>query len=112
MNSIQLQLHPTPPFDFAAAAFSHGWARLAPNSWDEATRVLGRVEQLDSGQVVDLRISDTGDALQPLIAIDVLSAAPLSAADRVEITRPLVADPRAARRDRVALRWQPLPATQ
>ncbi len=87
MITTHLQLRPTPPFDFAAAAFSHGWARLAPNAWDEATRVLGRVERLVAGQVVDLRISGAGDTQQPVIAIDVTSVAPLSAADRAEIER-------------------------
>ncbi len=87
MKSTQLHLSPAPPFDFAAAAFSHGWARLAPNSWDEAARVLSRVERLDAGQIVDLRIMGTGDTQQPLVAIEVGHAAPLSAADRAETER-------------------------
>lgn len=87
MDFTHLQLTPTPPFDFAAAAFSHGWARLAPNSWDDAARVLERVERLESSQVVALRVSGTDDALQPIIHIEVAHAAPLSAADRAEIER-------------------------
>lgn len=87
MNFIHLYLSPTPPFDFAAAAYSHGWARLAPNSWDEATRVLSRVERLDAGQVVDLRLTGTGDAHHPRVTIEVSHADPLSAADRAEIER-------------------------
>jgi 3-methyladenine DNA glycosylase/8-oxoguanine DNA glycosylase len=87
MISSHLHLSPTPPFDFAAAAFSHGWARLAPNSWDEATGVLSRVERLDAGQVVDLRLTGTGDAHHPRVAIEVAHAAPLSPADRAEIER-------------------------
>lgn len=85
MSTTHLQLSPTPPFDFAAAAFSHGWARLAPTSWDDEARVLGRVERLDGGQVVDLRVSGAGDAARPVIAIEVAHVAPLSAADQSEI---------------------------
>lgn len=87
MMPTQLHLYPPPPFDFAAAAFSHGWARLAPTSWDDDARVLGRVERLDSGQVVDLRLSGAGDAHRPTVVIDVAHAAPLSPADRAEIER-------------------------
>ena len=85
MISSHLHLSPTPPFDFAAAAFSHGWARLAPNAWDEAAGVLSRVERLDSSQAVDLRITGADDVQRPLVAIDVTSTTPLSAADRAEI---------------------------
>ncbi|MBK7218582.1 MAG: Fe-S cluster assembly protein HesB [Candidatus Promineofilum sp.] len=87
MNSTHLHLSPTPPFDFAAAAFSHGWARLAPNAWDEAARVLTRVERLDSGQVVDLRVTGADDARQPRVEIAVAHVAPLTNADQAEITR-------------------------
>ncbi len=87
MNVTDLQLTPTPPFDFAAAAFSHGWAQLAPNAWDDAAHVLRRVERLEAGQVVDWRISGAGDGQQPLIKIEVAHAAPLTAADQAEIAR-------------------------
>ena len=87
MSITHLQLSPTPPFNFAASAFSHGWARLAPTSWDEEARVLGRIERLDSGHVVDLHITGVGDIEHPVINIAVDAAAPLSAADTAEIAR-------------------------
>ena len=81
-QTTHLLLPVTPPFDFPAAAYSHGWARLAPNRWDEATQVLGRVERLASGQVVDLAISARDDAA---LAVAVAYAGPLPAADVAEI---------------------------
>jgi 3-methyladenine DNA glycosylase/8-oxoguanine DNA glycosylase len=60
---------------------------LAPTSWDDEARVLGRVERLDSGRVVDLRVTGQGDAQRPVIDIAVDAATPLSAADTTEIAR-------------------------
>ncbi len=82
----RLTLTPTPPFNFEATAYSHGWAVLAPTSWDGERRALGRVERLASGQVVALAITgENGDA--PALHIDVAHAAPLSAAEEDEIGR-------------------------
>lgn len=51
-----LSLSARGPFDFVAAARSHGWCRLAPFSWDEERRELRRVEELTGGTVVRLRM--------------------------------------------------------
>jgi 3-methyladenine DNA glycosylase/8-oxoguanine DNA glycosylase len=83
----RLTLAPQPPFDFAATAFSHGWAMLAPTSWDKEDQALGRVEPLASGRVVALRVTGAGDATAPLIHVDVTHDTPLSADDEDEIRR-------------------------
>ncbi len=81
-QATTLALPLTAPFDFPAAAYSHGWARLAPNHWDETTQVLGRVERLASGQVVDLAISARDDAT---LVVAVAHTGPLPAAGEAEI---------------------------
>jgi len=81
-QATTLALPLTAPFDFPAAAYSHGWARLAPNHWDETTQVLGRVERLASGQVVDLAISARDDAT---LVVAVAHTGPLPATGEAEI---------------------------
>jgi 3-methyladenine DNA glycosylase/8-oxoguanine DNA glycosylase len=48
---------PLPPhYRFEAMIDAHGWPQLAPFSWDRTRRLLGRVERLQSGNVVRLEI--------------------------------------------------------
>lgn len=86
-STTRLEIRPPAPFDFVAAACSHGWAVLAPTTWDAERQRLGRVERLDSGRVVALSVAGTSDAGQPIIAIDVRHAGPLPPADAEEIRR-------------------------
>jgi len=83
----QLTIAPTPPFHFASAAFSHGWAVLAPNSWDAERQAVGRVEQLTSGRVVALDITGRGETANAVIVIDASHVGPLNEADTAEIAR-------------------------
>jgi len=85
-NATRLIIHPVSPFDFAAAAYSHGWARLAPTEWDEERRQLRRVERLASGDVVALTLDAQPDGT---IAVAVSHVGPLPAAGAAEIERKL-----------------------
>ena len=57
---------PTPPdFSFTETLSAHGWRRLAPFVWDEDAQTLTRPERLDSGDVVDLALTDeSGEAVR------------------------------------------------
>ena len=81
----QITIKPAPPFDFDAAAYSHGWVVLSPNSWDEDGRVLRRVERLKSGKVAMLAISGNGAVRKPEIRVAVQSAGRLNGRERTEI---------------------------
>lgn len=85
-RATRLVLQPAPPFDFAAAAYSHGWARLAPTEWDEQRQRLRRVERLASGNVVDLALTAQEHGA---VAVDVSHVGSLPAADAAEIERKL-----------------------
>ena len=61
---MTLELPLPPHYRFEAMIDAHGWPQLAPFAWDAEARVLGRVEQMSSGRVVDLRIRVNGDALR------------------------------------------------
>lgn len=69
------------PFDFHSAARAHGWVALRPFEWHEPDLELRRVHQLNTGQVVRLRVSEKDNVLQ--IQID--AGQPLTAADEAEI---------------------------
>ena len=51
------------PFDLVLTVRSHGWYDLAPWSWDEARRVLGRPLALAGGRVVNAEVADAGSDL-------------------------------------------------
>ncbi len=56
---------PTPtPYDFAGSVKGHGWYQLAPFRWDESLRQLERVERLDDGRVVLLRLTGRPGAVR------------------------------------------------
>ena len=49
---------PVPPnFSFLETLSAHGWRCLPPFEWDEDTQTLARVEELEGGQTVYLRLS-------------------------------------------------------
>jgi 3-methyladenine DNA glycosylase/8-oxoguanine DNA glycosylase len=83
--NTRLTLHPSPPVHFGYSAYSHGWAILAPTSWDAERQVLGRVERLASGQVAALAITGDDEGAATAIHIDVTHARPLSGAESEEI---------------------------
>ena len=83
----RLTLTPQPPFHFEAAAYSHGWAVLAPTRWDAERRALLRVERLAGGKVLALEITGAGTASAPIIHIDVESETPLASAAAEQIRR-------------------------
>lgn len=59
-NDAMLIPIPVPlDFSFHETLAAHGWRRLAPFVWHESTQKLERVEELDSGNAVLLRISAT-----------------------------------------------------
>ena len=50
-------LLPAPePFDLRATCMSHGWIVLSPNRWNPSIEAFERVEELSSGQIVQLRV--------------------------------------------------------
>lgn len=82
MTAHVLPLAPPDGFSLAGVATAHGWHALAPYRWDSEARVLHRTEQLPSGTVAHLQISED-DAL--LVRSDV----PLTAHDAEEAERRL-----------------------
>ena len=73
------------PFDFQAAATSHGWAALSPFRWEAEAGALQRTQQLTGGTVVELRLQPHGST--PAITIDVESIVPLTPAEETEVHR-------------------------
>lgn len=73
---------PTPtPFDFHSAACAHGWVALRPFEWHEPSSELHRIHQLNSSEVVRLRIREQESALRTQVDIE----RSLTAAEEVEI---------------------------
>ncbi len=70
------------PFNFTAAAASHGWAALRPFTWDAAANTLHRVWQPASGAVVAMSMQPGGDASAPAVTVKLESAAPLDPAQQ------------------------------
>jgi 3-methyladenine DNA glycosylase/8-oxoguanine DNA glycosylase len=52
-----IKLEARPPFCLRPVVKSHGWVALAPYAWDEEAGRLSYTIRLDSGRVVELRIS-------------------------------------------------------
>lgn len=77
------------PFDFEAAARSHGWSALRPFAWDAPTATLSRVYRLESsGRVVHLHLRENrqnGTAPQVEILVDTIE--PLTPAEEADIRR-------------------------
>jgi 3-methyladenine DNA glycosylase/8-oxoguanine DNA glycosylase len=76
---MRLTLSARPPFSLSAVVGSHGWVRLAPFDKDDRTGGLVRVERLDSGRVVEMRIQEATGGV--CVEVD----GPLSAAERDEV---------------------------
>jgi 3-methyladenine DNA glycosylase/8-oxoguanine DNA glycosylase len=74
------------PFDLVLTVRSHGWYDLAPWSWDEERRVLGRPLALAGGRVVNAEVADSGHGL----AFRALAAGRLSTAEAREARAQLV----------------------
>jgi 3-methyladenine DNA glycosylase/8-oxoguanine DNA glycosylase len=70
-----------PPFSLSAVVGSHGWVRLAPFGRDEESGALTRVERLDSGRVVALRVEEMAGGVR--VEVD----ARLSEAETEELGR-------------------------
>ncbi len=70
---------PTPPdFSFTETLSAHGWRRLPPFLWDEDTQTLTHIAEMNSGNVVRLRLR--GEEHQVTVDVD-------SDAGVAEITR-------------------------
>jgi 3-methyladenine DNA glycosylase/8-oxoguanine DNA glycosylase len=69
------------PFALSAVVHSHGWAQLAPLSWDAERAELTYVAQLDSGRVVEILITDMGGGVRTQVD------APLSESERADVRR-------------------------
>lgn len=67
------------PFRFRDVVFSHGWLRLAPFEWQEETGTLSRVEQLASGRLALLELSEAPEGVRLRI-------------DALELVLPLLAE--------------------
>jgi 3-methyladenine DNA glycosylase/8-oxoguanine DNA glycosylase len=89
MRTISL-LEPAPaPFDFEAAARSHGWAALRPFAWDASLVTLSRIHRLSSsGKVVGLNMRESRqNGSAPLVQIAVDTVEPLTSGEEAEIRR-------------------------
>jgi 3-methyladenine DNA glycosylase/8-oxoguanine DNA glycosylase len=86
MLTISLQ-EPAPlPFDFEAAACSHGWMALSPFAWDAASATLARVHQLNSGKVVRLGMRrNPQNGSSPHVEIEVETVEALTLAEEAEV---------------------------
>jgi 3-methyladenine DNA glycosylase/8-oxoguanine DNA glycosylase len=62
MAGVELELKVNEPFGFRETVFAHGWVTLAPFQWDAQEEQLRRIERLESGRAVRLRIWDGGAA--------------------------------------------------
>lgn len=82
--SAPLRLRPTPPFDFAATAASHGWVALAPNAWDAGREAIERVHRLTS-RVILLRITGGPDEVRVELPGTDGHPGPLTPAERREV---------------------------
>ncbi len=60
---MRLTLSARPPFALRAVVQSHGWARLAPFSFDADHAVLTYVDLLRTGRVVEMVINEAGDGV-------------------------------------------------
>lgn len=75
------------PFDFAGTAYSHGWAVLAPNSWDVAELRLTRTERLGPDRIVHLTVSGKRSVHGERVRIDVTHEGDLQDAESVAVRR-------------------------
>jgi len=88
MKGKKITLAVPQPYAFAQSVCDHGWYALAPFRWDETTKTLERVERLDNGEVVLLRIYQEAQAAEQIIlAIDITAVQPLSGAVLDELTK-------------------------
>ena len=83
--SPRLRIATPPDFRFALTVFSHGWCRLPPFGVDDAAGALIRVQKLERGPVVRLRIREASD--RGALVVDVEGARRLGPAQRREIRR-------------------------
>ncbi|MCB0196327.1 MAG: hypothetical protein KDJ65_30525 [Anaerolineae bacterium] len=81
MINIALQEKTPSPFHFHSTVKAHGWVMLRPFAWHDETAQLSRLQQLSSGQVVRLSMTERPDSVQ----IDVEAAQPLISAEEAEI---------------------------
>ncbi len=72
------------PFSLEQTALLHGWVWLAPYAWDETRQALRRWEELPSGRVVRLTITQPNTSR---VAVAVEPSAPLTPGDRQAIVR-------------------------
>jgi len=77
---MRLTLSARPPFSLSAVVWSHGWIRLAPFAEDDRPDGFTYVDQLYSGQVVELRIREVAGG----VSVEV--NAQLSEGERAEVT--------------------------
>ena len=63
---MELLISAPPDFSFIETVGAHGWRRLLPFVWEDATRTLERTEQLTDGRVVglSLRAAEAGLAVR------------------------------------------------
>jgi len=60
---VRLTLSACPPFSLQAVIASHGWAHLPPFFLDVRNAILGRIERLSTGRVVELLIREARDGV-------------------------------------------------
>jgi len=78
---VKLTLAARPPFSFHSVVMSHGWMQLQPFGYDAEAGLLGYVDRLSSGRVLEYRIRAAPGG------ITVESGGSPSPAERLEIKR-------------------------
>lgn len=77
----EIHIPPPPGYNFQTVLDSHGWRRLPPFAYDDATRSLWRTHRLSSGRVLRLHITE-GVTVHTEADLDVLEQAELVSAVR------------------------------
>ena len=77
---MEFELLAHPPFSFPAVVRSHGWVQMLPFRSNESGTWLAFTAQLDSGRVIDLKLTPAGDGVR------VMTADALDPAERGQVT--------------------------
>ena len=85
MATSKILLEIDQPFDFHSLIHSHGWMSLLPNLYIPETDGFSRIEELPSGKVVQLTLSEIPNTRNTSIQVDILHKGKLSKADLAAI---------------------------
>lgn len=82
-----LEIRVDKPYDFQGSVRNHGWVGLAPFTWISEGKALQRVERLENGSVVLIRLTSADAGRQVRVLVDVGKKGPTSVQEQEEIRR-------------------------